>query len=187
MRFRIAAITVYFLSAIAPAQGREIVLISSVLKAKDSKTSQGYVQMGSKARVYPRIIMRATGAVRSGMKSWMAKQLPSRLTGYLVREDKISGNQVRFQPMAMNLNRKDIFCTMTNSPDDEICQAEYLVSGHGAIDIQAGDSGEHQVMLKVVPPQGLPLRSMKYASSSYFVVDSKPKLSGFAFSGLPQQ
>lgn len=187
IRNRLFAIAIAILPVLTVGQPQEMVLSSQVLKAKDSRTSQTYVQSGNKVRVFPRVVVKATDFANHGLKWWLSKNLPAKMMGYFVREDKGTGMQVRFQPMAFSLSRRDIFCSKANSPDFESCQAEYQLSAQNAVDIQSGNSGEHMISLRMTPPQGLGLKMLKYSAQNYFVLHNQPKLSTFAFIGLPQQ
>lgn len=186
MRCRIFILFCVFFSGLAFSNPKKVVITASILAAKDNRTLASFVKTENKVRIYPKVAVRAIDASHHGLKGWMAR-LPAKLMGQLVRKDKAGGRKVWFRPMTFYRSTDSLYCTRADSsPDLDWCEMQYVVSKKNAVDIDPGGSGDHEVELKIISPWSFNARVVQGASHKYYVNHSRPRLSSFAFAGLPQ-
>ncbi len=181
------ALSFLVLATTASADPIEVVLSSKIVSIKDSKTMNQYILKGNKARVYSKVAIHAKGYANRGLRQWLEKRLPRQLAGYYEREDKDTGLSTRYRPVPFQLRRDQVFCTAGNSPEFEVCHADFAVSTANAVDIPSGEGGEHAVTLQMLPPEGdFRVRMAKSQTKSYVVLSGDPKLSKYSFAGMPE-
>lgn len=186
MRCRIFILFCVFFSGLAISDPKKVVVTASIMSTRDNRTLASFVKIGNKVRLYPKIAVRALDASNNGLKGWMARRLPARLMGRLVRTDKTSGLKVWFRPITLYRSKDSLYCTRADSQDLDWCEMQYVVSKKNAVDIDPGGSGYHEVGLKIISPWNFNARVVQGASHKYYVNHSRPRLSSFAFAGLPQ-
>ena len=169
----------------AMADPTEVILSTKLLAIKDAKTMQAYVLKGNKARIYSKVTLHAKGYSNRGLRNWLETRLPKSIPGFFEREDKDTGLSVRYRPVSFQLRRTNIFCTAASSPEYEVCHADDSVSSANAVDLPAGDGGEHAVNLQILPPEGdLRVKIARATAKSYYVLSGDPKLSKYSFAGM---